>query len=997
MKQSRVIKKLFLSTTLLGAMIIVPHATMQSDLNENAVDMLQLAEGVQLKSIRKEASSDIQMSETYVQSAVVEGANYLRFVTAVKLTDTMESIVYHRSIAGMNDATKNVEVFYKSINAGESTYYYDGTNLVTEKQDNGFYFACYTIKIESEEHLNSNISCYLTINETESSTKVTSSFVADQSEGKCVSKDTDGNKIIRAEHQYGEHVEETYFKAPATCEHPAEYYKSCDFCGEKSSETFISGEKLAHETSKLVSLNAEGKFVSQDHCSLCDKDVGEGTTADTLVNATGVRIQPITLASADQGLSISYHFAGSTNDWNSVLFTLSEENAFKRNAWWISAGCIGHEIEGGREQLCDGADGQGQDGEFTLNTGWKAILAEGDYTLSLNVDGSIVWYKDNEIKLYFAPNKISHYFKDGEINTASKFVPALINQIKTYGIRVGTGVSNLKISYGDTKWGFATVDFVKEGTTEKIADSVVVGPLREGADVNINYPQVTGYELKNTSETAYTGKMTAGKNVVKTIEYVKTAIIATINCYTGTKDNPGILIHSENKPVTGETYEFDAPSTQMYETKGGKLSGKAEVNDFEINVYGYDLKEGVVDVDMDKGEQYPALPTVNENTGVFISFDYYGPNRNTGNKDYGDWRKLFESEHFVGFSGCVRYVKNRNPWSQTDFYDGAHGTKNKYFNKDVATVIASEQSNVRITFEFAETGDLVLYRNGAEVLKFEANKENNDKVKVSDMVKAFIDDVRTTGFKVCDLDESDNFENNTEVKLNNLQVGYATDLHHDIEYKVMVDGKQVTSYRGTYLTYNPSVPYGYKLISHDFSNGVVTLNCEKTITLSDNLITEPKTIDKYNSSEWGKGRYPIASNIKGDYYYEVEIKDIETNNHSKYAWRGLLLDTLGKSGNRNSDKYICLGNNNYWSTTPPQLVLTSFNNDGSVFDHKFDMKLIMTRRGRFYYVEMICTYDDTTVVNSFAGYGYDATILYLYICSDNVRFTVSSIKSGKQA
>ena len=993
MKQSSVIKKLFLSTTLLGAMIIVPHA-MQSDLNENAVDMLQLARGVQLNSIRKEASSDIQMSETYVQSAVVEGANYLRFVTAVKLTDTMESIVYHRSIAGMNDATKNVEVFYKSINAGESTYYYDGTNLVTEKQDNGLYFACYTIKIESEEHLNSNISCYLTINETESSTKVTSSFVADQSEGKCVSKDIDGNKIIRAEHQYGEHVEETYFKAPATCEHPAEYYKSCDFCGEKSTETFSSGEKLAHETSKLVSLNAEGKFVSQDHCSLCDKDVGDRTTADTLVNATGVRIQPITLASVDQGLSISYHFAGSTNDWNSVLFTLSEENAFKRNAWWISAGCIGHEIEGGREQLCDGADGQGQDGEFTLNTGWKAILAEGDYTLSLNVDGSIVWYKDNEIKLYFAPNKISHYFKDGEINTASKFVPALINQIKTYGIRVGEGVSNLKISYGDTKWGFATVDFVKEGTTEKIADSVVVGPLREGADVNINYPHVTGYELKNTSETAYTGKMTAGKNVVKTIEYVKNAIIATINCYTGTEDNPGILIHSENKSVTGETYEFDAPSTQMYETKVGKLTGKAGVNDFEINAYGYDLKEGIVDVDMDKGEQYPALPTVNENTGVFISFDYYGPNRNTGNGDYGDWRKLFESEHFIGFSGCVRYVKNRDPWSQTDFYDGTHGTISKYFNKDVATVIASEQSNVRITFEFAETGDLVLYRNGAEVLKFEANKENNDKVKVSDMVKAFINDVRTTGFKVCDLDKSDNFENNTEVKLNNLQVGYATDLHHDIEYKVMVDGKQVASYRGTYLTYNPSVPYGYKLISHDFSNGVVTLNCEKTITLSDNLLSSSVTIDKYNSADnWTVNQYAFASNIEGDYYYEVEINNIEVDNHADSPWRGLLIFTVGN----NADQCVCLGNSNRWCSRPAQFGLTHLDNNGDVFNQKMDMKLTMTRKGRFYYVTMECTYDGNTIVNSFSGIGYDNTIKSLNICAENTRYTVSSVKFGKIA
>lgn len=936
------------------------------------------------------------MSETYVQSAVVEGANYLRFVTAVKLTDTMESIVYHRSIAGMNDAIKNVEVFYKSINAGENTYYYDGTNLVTEKQDNGFYFACYTIKIESEEHLNSNISCYLTINETESSTKVTSSFVADQSEGKCVSKDADGNKIIRAEHQYGEHVEETYFKAPATCEHPAEYYKSCDFCGEKSSETFISGEKLAHETSKLVSLNAEGKFVSQDHCSLCDKDVGDRTTVDTLVNATGVRIQPITLASVDQGLSISYHFAGSTNDWNSVLFTLSEENAFKRNAWWISAGCIGHEIEGGREQLCDGADGQGQDGEFTLNTGWKAILAEGDYTLSLNVDGSIVWYKDNEIKLYFAPNKISHYFKDGEINTASKFVPALINQIKTYGIRVGEGVSNLKISYGDTKWGFATVDFVKEGTTEKIADSVVVGPLREGADVNINYPQVTGYELKNTSETAYTGKMTAGKNVVKTIEYVKTAIIATINCYTGTEDNPGVLIHSENKPVTGETYEFDAPSTQMYETKGGKLSGKAEVNDFEINVYGYDLKEGVVDVDMDKGEQYPALPTVNENTGVFISFDYYGPNRNTENKDYGDWRKLFESEHFIGFSGCVRYVKNRNPYTFIDYYDGTHGVKNSFFNHNAWDVISAQNTVIRVTFEFTENGDLVLYRNGAEVLKFEANTER-DGFKVSDMVRAFIEDVRTIGFKASDITTANENENNTQVVLKNLQIGYATELHQDVEYKVMIGDTQVSSYRAPYLTYAPAVPYGYTLVSKEFSNGVVTLNCQKNVTLSDNLITESATVDRYDVGGWTEGQYTIASNIEGDYYYEVEINNIDVNNHAGNIWRGLLINTMGTNNGINADEVTCLGNNNHWSSNPSQLVLTSYQNNIDVYNQTMNMKLIMTRRGRFYYVEMICTYGDTTVVNTYTGYGYDTTIRSLNICSEYAKFTVASVKSGKQA
>ena len=61
------------------------------------------------------------------------------------------------------------------------------------------------------------------------------------------------------------------------------------------------------------------------------------------------------------------------------------------------------------------------------------------------------------------------------------------------------------------------------------------------------------------------------------------------------------------------------------------------------------------------------------------------------------------------------------------------------------------------------------------------------------------------------------------------------------------------------------------------------------------------------------------------------------------------------------------------------------------------MKLIMTRRGKFYYVEMICTYGDTTVVNTYTGYGYDTTIRSLNICSEYAKFTVASVKSGKQA
>lgn len=60
-------------------------------------------------------------------------------------------------------------------------------------------------------------------------------------------------------------TDEKYLKSAATCKASAEYYYSCS-CGEKGTETFKSGEKLAHNFKTEWSSNGEKHW---HECSLC--------------------------------------------------------------------------------------------------------------------------------------------------------------------------------------------------------------------------------------------------------------------------------------------------------------------------------------------------------------------------------------------------------------------------------------------------------------------------------------------------------------------------------------------------------------------------------------------------------------------------------------------------------------------------------------------------------------------------------------------------------
>lgn len=67
-------------------------------------------------------------------------------------------------------------------------------------------------------------------------------------------------------HTYEEKASSDYLKSEATCESAAVYYKSCSKCGEKSEETFTSGDALGHEYGEWTS-NGDGT-----HSKTCTKD-----------------------------------------------------------------------------------------------------------------------------------------------------------------------------------------------------------------------------------------------------------------------------------------------------------------------------------------------------------------------------------------------------------------------------------------------------------------------------------------------------------------------------------------------------------------------------------------------------------------------------------------------------------------------------------------------------------------------------------------------------
>ena len=116
---------------------------------------------------RANTITEFQTSKIYTQ--VDTSGTYLRFATAIK--GEVNSIKYKRTIEGYTSDKDGFEVttLYKGISNGEEVSFYNGRSLFDEKitGTNDYYWACYTIKFNTDTYKNANIDVKLMVNDEE--------------------------------------------------------------------------------------------------------------------------------------------------------------------------------------------------------------------------------------------------------------------------------------------------------------------------------------------------------------------------------------------------------------------------------------------------------------------------------------------------------------------------------------------------------------------------------------------------------------------------------------------------------------------------------------------------------------------------------------------------------------------------------------------------------------------------------------------------------------
>ena len=151
---------LFVTSLIALSTLLIPNYSQkiqQGSFVEEAIDICDNSLGIDITKGLKIGDTDtVSVSPTYAQTGTyVENDvtyNVLRFATAVK--GNIESISYLRGMVdGKIDAPlKEVSTIYKSIKAGDSLYYYNGSELTTDEAAAGeYYWACYTIKYTSDD------------------------------------------------------------------------------------------------------------------------------------------------------------------------------------------------------------------------------------------------------------------------------------------------------------------------------------------------------------------------------------------------------------------------------------------------------------------------------------------------------------------------------------------------------------------------------------------------------------------------------------------------------------------------------------------------------------------------------------------------------------------------------------------------------------------------------------------------------------------------------
>ena len=745
---------------------------------------------------------------------------------------------------------------------------------------------------------------------------------------------------------------------------------------------------------KLYQLNEDASITEEVYCTRCAQLEERVDIEGALEDAAGAKFNPMTHINPNGSFSINYTFSGSDKgDWGWELFRAGD--------YWIAAGCIGYRnpewAEGvAQDQLCDGADGQGQDGPIALTTGWAAVTGPGNYTLTFTADGDIIWYKGNDIALYFYRDHISFYKPDGALNTAKLFVPALLEAFQTQGLQLGQGISNLSFSYEVTAYGYAVAKFVKQGTDQEVANEIVVGPLKVGAPYEIEYPTVAGFLLVDSEETKAEGTIAAGRNVVKTVEYYKDGVTRTLKAYTGTQEHPGSLIGT--KVISGQygqAYELDAPDYPFYIAPEVEISGTYPSDDSEEIVYGYEFSaQKSIDV-INYGDTFNAIPDITRETGVYLAFDINSRDLGSDGKGAnGDWQRTFESENYVFYMGC----HEGNGVGQA--YDGAHGHPDAY--GEGWNALVSYGRTARIALAYFPNGDIKGYRDTKLVL-FWHHDENGTSNPIADIAYKFIDDVHASGFKFSNLITDGNNKNEGRT-IFNLTVGKASDIKENAHVTVSDGANTVFAYDANVFVgdrfLGAQVPYGYKIASEAIDgNNINVLANPVSYVYGANTLEAPVVCDqKWDAAGWTQRLYNVHQGA-GDFNIKIDVVNFGVNGYEGNPWKGMLItfvsDMLAVAGqNMWSDKTYCLGNSGNWGTqTYPAMHMLYSNTGNGDWANANALVINLTRQNRLYACGITLLNGENVISNvSFAAIGVDFGFDTIYLSAEFAKFTLNAIQ-----
>ena len=154
-------KKLLNVLLCLSSLLMINSFVINKKTDFNETPTLINAKGIDIKKVQFGDNEEVKTSDKiYTQWARLDdNSTSLRFAIAVK--GNIETIKFTRSEVIGLETTKeanvvNVDTVYKSITANNKNYYYTTSEGLSEKDNDSYYWACYTINYSENSSLKQN-------------------------------------------------------------------------------------------------------------------------------------------------------------------------------------------------------------------------------------------------------------------------------------------------------------------------------------------------------------------------------------------------------------------------------------------------------------------------------------------------------------------------------------------------------------------------------------------------------------------------------------------------------------------------------------------------------------------------------------------------------------------------------------------------------------------------------------------------------------------------